>query len=353
MKLYKTLTLVLFLVPSAWTQSNVRLKARIPSARSTVRRGAASTRNPKTTHFILEFQSNPGPDVIAELQRRGIQVLQSVPANALMVSAPVFPELSGLDLVSAGPLEPADKISPLLTDQVSGPLLVSFFPDTVMQAARQEVAGAGFGILENTSLLAYQLVLSGSYSAIAALSECDDVSYIMPASPELAAGIPQTPCQGALTEAGLVGDYVLVGNGWPKDSSGKVSLQYFIRNLTTKLDAATALSTIQNAILAWTKYTNVTLTPATQQGENRTIDILFASGAHGDSYPFDGPGGVLAHTFYPAPLNSEPIAGDMHLDADEAWKVGANTDLYSVALHETGHALGLGHSDQPGAVMYA
>jgi hypothetical protein len=62
--------------------------------------------------------------------------------------------------------------------------------------------------------------------------------------------------------------------------------------------------------------------------------------------------GTLAHTFYPAPPNSEPIAGDMHMDADEPWRSGANVDLYSVALHETGHALGLGHSDRPGAVMY-
>src|SRR5207249_3654800 len=56
--------------------------------------------------------------------------------------------------------------------------------------------------------------------------------------------------------------------------------------------------------------------------------------------------------FYPAPGNSEPIAGDMHLDADEIWRVGASIDLYSVTLHELGHALGLGHSDLPSAVMY-
>ncbi|HJT86923.1 MAG TPA: matrixin family metalloprotease, partial [Bryobacteraceae bacterium] len=39
-------------------------------------------------------------------------------------------------------------------------------------------------------------------------------------------------------------------------------------------------------------------------------------------------------------------------DAGENWHVGAHTDLFSVALHEAGHALGLGHSDRPGTVMY-
>ena len=81
------------------------------------------------------------------------------------------------------------------------------------------------------------------------------------------------------------------------------------------------------------------------------MNILFATGAHGDPYPFDSPT-VLAHTFYPAPLNAEPIAGDMHLNDDERWQVGADTDLYSVALHEAGHALGLVHVDDPNQVMY-
>ena len=82
------------------------------------------------------------------------------------------------------------------------------------------------------------------------------------------------------------------------------------------------------------------------------MHVLFGAGSHGDPYPFDGPGNVLAHTFYPSLPNPEPLAGDMHLDDSESWRVGANIDLYSAVLHELGHALGLGHSDDPTAVMY-
>jgi len=51
-------------------------------------------------------------------------------------------------------------------------------------------------------------------------------------------------------------------------------------------------------------------------------------------------------------VNSEPMAGDLHLDATENWHAGDDIDIYSVALHEAGHAIGLVHSDKPGDVMY-
>ncbi|MBS1856271.1 MAG: matrixin family metalloprotease [Acidobacteria bacterium] len=302
-------------------------------------------------HVIVQFPGYPDAAVREDLVRRGLRVLEYVPDNALMVAAGPRADLSGLNVAWAGALEAEDKISPLLAGQVSGAVLAVFHADVEMPRARQVARSLGFDAIENPGLLPRQLVLSGPLARLKELAEFDEVAYLMPASADLAAGVRVAGCAGAVTEAGPVGEYALVGTGWPKDAAGKVALGYFIRNLTEKMDAATARGEIESALREWTKYSNVTMAPGTQ-GAARTIDILFASGAHGDGYRFDGPGGTLAHTFYPAPPNQETIAGDMHLDADEGWHAGSSVDLFSVALHEAGHALGLGHTDRPGTAMY-
>ncbi|KAG7479658.1 matrix metalloproteinase-20-like [Solea senegalensis] len=79
------------------------------------------------------------------------------------------------------------------------------------------------------------------------------------------------------------------------------------------------------------------------------IVFSFARRTHGDFFPFDGSGGVLAHAFQ----SGEGIGGDVHFDEDETWTTGRQGySLFAVAAHELGHSLGLTHSMDPSAVMY-
>ncbi len=307
---------------------------------------------PRAAHYILQFRTVPGPETRKKLIARGLRVLGPVPLGGLLVATGGGADLTGLDVIWAGTLAATDKISPLLADSGVSTYLVMFHPDVEADRTRALAAGPGLTIIDNPDLLPGQLLVGGSLPALHQLADADEVAYIMPASADLVAGNPVMGCAGATTEDGVIGQYVAVGAGWPRDAGGQVSLNYFFQSFTEKMAESTVRSEVERAFAEWQRYANVTLSPGDRADAVRTITIQFARRDHGDGHPFDGRGGVLAHTYYPASLNSEPIAGDMHMDADEDWHAGANTDLFTVALHETGHALGLGHSDRPGAVMY-
>ncbi|PVH68823.1 hypothetical protein DL98DRAFT_384861, partial [Cadophora sp. DSE1049] len=105
--------------------------------------------------------------------------------------------------------------------------------------------------------------------------------------------------------------------------------------------------TIADALAKWANATPLTFREVLP-GTAADIRIRFAVLDHGDGYPFDGVGTVLAHAFSPGNGDSN-IAGDAHFDDDETWTVQS---LGHTALHEFGHSLGLGHSDITTAVMY-
>ncbi|KAG5332832.1 MMP14 protein, partial [Acromyrmex charruanus] len=76
------------------------------------------------------------------------------------------------------------------------------------------------------------------------------------------------------------------------------------------------------------------------------------------SSSFDGPGGVLAHAFYPT--NVVNYTAEIHVDSTEQWhiyiteKSASNQDyLLNTLTHEIEHALGLTHSSREDSIMFA
>jgi hypothetical protein len=303
-------------------------------------------------HRIVQFRSYPGPEVRAELERRGVRVLAYVPPSGLLVSSAGAWEARGLELAWASAVEASAKVSGEFTHGSSGAYLAMFYGDVDPHLARRLAAEAGLQVLENPDLLPSHLLLAGSWESLRSLAGRDEVWHVVPPSVDLLARRRVYGCPGPISEAGAVADYVLVGTQWPANASGAVALNYWFDNLSAQLDGSVVRSQVTKAFQEWAQHANVAITEGQQAGESRAIDVLFATGAHGDAYPFTS-ASTLAHAFYPVPDNPEPLAGDIHFNDVEAWDGAGGIDLYSVALHEAGHSLGLAHSSDPNAVMYA
>lgn len=346
----------------AFAQPALHLKTRtIETGPASAAAEASSPRLFGRGHLLIQFQQPPSAQTVAALEQRGVRVLADVSENGLLVSLDRRVPLGDLGVRYTAPIHPSDKISPLITQNdpaaASGYYLVEFHPDVDLNQARGLLLSLGIATQENPDLGSRQLMIHvaavPAARVIARLAVLDEVAYIFPASAELANGIPVRACEGALTTNGPSTQSIpTYGEGWDGPGLGAATLSYVFSRMTAQLDPASAQSEILRAMAQWSKIVKVTWQPGTNPTGTHTVNIIWATGDHGDGFPFDGPGGILAHTFYPAPPNPEPIAGDMHFDDADSWHIGTNVDLFSVALHELGHALGLGHSDNPNDVMY-
>uniref|UniRef100_A0A3B5LNY3 Matrix metallopeptidase 11a n=1 Tax=Xiphophorus couchianus TaxID=32473 RepID=A0A3B5LNY3_9TELE len=120
-----------------------------------------------------------------------------------------------------------------------------------------------------------------------------------------------------------------------------------IERFPWQMDEEKVRRVIREAVKIWSDVTPLTFTEVRRGIADIRID--FSSYWHGDNLPFDGPGGILAHAFFPKTHRQ----GDIHFDYDESWTLGNYMDLLQVAAHEFGHVLGLQHSRKPKTVMSA
>jgi len=361
---------LLCLVPSPETGAplEIHLKTRTYDPLSTEAQAKASSHRvadgDARRRVLAQFTRPLNPDEIDLLASRGARILGFIPDQAYVISIPSGLDWDPLPLRSQSPIAPSDKWSPLLasslalSDAARDPdpvfYLVLFHEDVPPEDARTLALTQGLEVREHPNLSSLHLLVQGPEAVIRGLTEFDEVSYILPASEDLAKGWPVVPC-----ENGVVGGYPLsplaaaasTGPGWGSPRTA-ITLATTWGPLSNKLDAAATRGEIERALAEWSRVVQVTFRPGSSPAATRNLNILFATRSHGDTFPFTGTAGVIAHAFYPSPPNPEPIAGDVHFNDDMPLRIGADTDLFSVALHEFGHALGLPHMDSGNAVMY-
>lgn len=308
-------------------------------------------------HFIAIFGTVPNAKDAQNLRDLGYGVFSIVPDNGLLVYGNSAADLSSLGVVENYAFQTQDKLSATLDSTSAAALaaVVQSQPDADVGLVWLRLIQAGVTILPNQDLSAREYLVRAPYGSLQTIAGWDDVAYVYPASPQMLSGQRIAPCaMGYSGDAGLgvAANLVAVfGDGWAGATHGSAIVTYNLNTGALPLEENDVRSVLQSVLAQWGTYADITFMPTTQAGANSNIAVAFLSGDHGDGFPFTPYGATVAHTFYPPPT-PEPLAGDMHLNYDEDWSLDGSLQLYAVMLHEMGHALGLGHSDDSSDVMY-
>jgi hypothetical protein len=168
--------------------------------------------------------------------------------------------------------------------------------------------------------------------------------------------------------------YSVTGNAWPHPQLvtlsfvpdgtiiGSNSSGYIYSNLqatfNAKFGSAWAWqSQFLKAAQTWVQQTNINFavvpdngaiigSGSDEQGDPNMGDIRISGYSFGNN-------NYLAVANMPPQVNNYSIAGDVCFNTGQTWNINGNYDIYTLAVHEFGHALGLDHSTVFTADMYS
>ncbi len=129
----------------------------------------------------------------------------------------------------------------------------------------------------------------------------------------------------------------------------------FVSTMNQKFGAGNWINSINDAFAQWEAVANVNFAQVPDDG------APFGSGTYQQGSPEFGDirigglalsSGTLSLTLIPPPANGGSDSGDIFFNTTQNFHINSDYDLQSVAIHEIGHALGVGHSTDINAVMY-
>jgi hypothetical protein len=305
-----------------------------------------------TGYQVLEFEELPSPTSLEEVKIHPVQYVSSTTIIAYLDTQESPQTIVGLK--AYGTVPAALKMSQLPPPKNPEEwTIIEGYPGTTAQDMQAIVEQHGGKAEPNPQLHGPNCLVLADAATLEAIATENKVAWLHQAPEHLLRGDITHYCPGGATAYGPMAAFATNGPGWDGPGNGCARLLYHFENQTPDIAGTQEWDAVRSAMAVWSAYAYIDFEETPLVDQLRSLDIGWFSGNHGDGSSFDGTGGVLAHAFFPAPPNPETIAGDVHFDEAEAWSMTGNIHMFTVALHELGHSLGLAHSNVSGAVMQA